>query len=97
MSIIFKEICIHEEMLLIYIYIYIYIYNIEECIFTQQVIKASFIKDDGTMFIICNCTFSSLVGIQVVKDHDTRKITRRLEKLQIKMINSFLSSLIKLA
>ena len=33
------------------IYIYIYIY-IEECIFRQQVvIKASFIKDNGTLFV----------------------------------------------
>ena len=30
-------------------------------------------------------------------DHDTTKITRRLEKLQLKIINSVISSLIKLA
>ena len=33
------------------IYIYIYIY----------IIKARFIKDDGTLFIIFNCNFSSLL------------------------------------
>ena len=31
MSIMFNEICIHEEMLPIYIYIYIYIYIIDVC------------------------------------------------------------------
>ena len=39
--------------------IYIYIY-IEECIFRQQV---SFVKDDGTLFIIFNSNFSCLLVI----------------------------------
>ena len=43
--------------------IYIYIY-IEEYIFQLQVvIKANFIKDDRTLFIILNCNFSSLLVI----------------------------------
>ena len=47
------------------IYIYIYIY-IEECIFRQQVvIKATFIKDDGTLFIFY-CNFSSVLVIFLV-------------------------------
>ena len=38
-------------MILIYIYIYIYVY-IEESIFRQQVIiRVSFVKDDGTLFV----------------------------------------------
>ena len=38
--------------------------EVKECIFRQQVIiQASFIKDDGTLFIIFNCNFSRfLVG-----------------------------------
>ena len=51
----------HRVSQLIYIYIYIYIY-IEECIIRQRVvIKASFTKNDGTLFIIFNCNFSSLL------------------------------------
>ena len=35
---------------------------IEECIFKQQVIlQASFVKDDGTLFIFCNFVLSLLV------------------------------------
>ena len=51
----------------IYIYIYVCVcvcvcVYFEECIFRQQVIiKTSFIKDDGTLFIIFDCNFSSLV------------------------------------
>ena len=57
----------HTHTHTIYIYIYIYIY-IEECIFRQQVIiQVSFIKDDGTLFIISNFIFSRLLVIfQVV-------------------------------
>ena len=58
----------------IYIYIYIYIYIFffffffsEGCIFRQQVvIETSFIEDDGTLFIIFNWNFSSLLLIFLV-------------------------------
>ena len=47
-------------------HIHIFIY-IEECIFKQQVvIKASFVKDDGKLFIFY-CKFSSLLGKEVAK------------------------------
>ena len=40
-----------------------YIY-IEKCILRQQVIiQTSFLKDDGTLFIIFKCSFSSLLVI----------------------------------
>ena len=43
------------------IYIYIYIY-IEECMFRHQIIiQVSFVKDDGTLFIIFNFIFSSFL------------------------------------
>ena len=65
----------------IYIYIYIYIYiciymYIVECIFRQQVIiQASFVKEDGTLFVYyfwfyffnSPCYFSN-VGIYMVKE-----------------------------
>ena len=39
---------------------------IEEYIFWQQVIQASFVKDNGTLFIIFNFIFSSLLVIFLV-------------------------------
>ena len=76
--------------------VYIYIYK---SIFRQQVIiQANFIKDNGTLFIISNCNWVEDMGQFLYHlDPNTRKITRRLEKLQLKIINSFPSSLIKLA
>ena len=46
-----------------HIYIYIYIYILKSIFRQQVVIKASFIKDDGTLFIIFNCNFSCLLVI----------------------------------
>ena len=59
MSIMFNQICINKEMLLIYIYI-------EEYIFRQQVIIQANFVDDGTQFIIFNFIFSRLLAIFLV-------------------------------
>ena len=48
--------------------IYICIY-FEECIFKQHVIiQASFVKDDGTLFIIFNFIFPSMIERACVED-----------------------------
>ena len=38
----------------------------EECIFKQKVIQASFVKNDGTLFIIFNFIFSRFLVIFLV-------------------------------
>ena len=43
---------IYIYIYVMYIYIYIYINIFEECILRQQIIiQASFVKDDGTLFV----------------------------------------------
>ena len=61
------------------IYIYIYIY-IEEYIFGQVIIKTSFIKDDGTLFIISNCNFSNIIFFLCRDPGGLREIIPHLHK-----------------
>ena len=56
--------------------LYIYILKSEYLVYDM----ANLIKNDGILFIIFNCNFSSLLL-------NTRKIIR-LEKLQLKIMNS---------